>query len=81
MANSQQMDGSSDMNTLLNNSLKAFACGAAALAITAVMSASFVQSTSVVRNETYNPTPWTAKLTARPVHSWFGQPEPAVLVD
>jgi hypothetical protein len=33
----------------VNTSLKAFACGAAALALTAVMSWSFVESTSVAR--------------------------------
>lgn len=69
------------MNTMLNNGLKVLACGAAALAITLVMSLSFVQSTSVVHNdEHYVPVPWTAKLVMQPGHT-FGQPQPAVLVD
>lgn len=37
------------MNAETINSLKAFACGTAALALTAVMSWSFVESTSVAR--------------------------------
>jgi hypothetical protein len=70
------------MNTLINNSLKALACGAAAVAITAVFSLSFVQSTAVVRSDGSTATSaWTAKLSTQPGHTWFGQPEPAVLVD
>jgi hypothetical protein len=70
------------MNTLINNGLKVLACGAAAVAITAVFSLSFVQSTAVVHNDSYlTTTPWTAKLSTQPGHTWFGQPEPAVLVD
>ena len=69
------------MNTMINNGLKVLACGTAALAITLAMSLSFVQSTSVVRDDThYVPVPWTAKLAMQPGHT-FGQPEPAVLVD
>jgi len=69
------------MNTLIDKGLQVLACGAAAVAITVAMSASFVESTSVVRNQVHTPAPWTAKLSVQPVHSWFGQPEPAVLVD
>lgn len=70
------------MNTLINNGLKVLACGAAAVAITAVFSLSFIQSTAVVHNDSYlATTPWTAKLSTQPGHTWFGQPEPAVLVD
>jgi hypothetical protein len=70
------------MNTLINNGLKVLACGAASVAITAVLSLSFVQSTAVVRNESYTTaTPWTARLSTQPGHTWFGQPQPAVLVD
>jgi hypothetical protein len=66
----------------LNTGLKALACGLGALAITAVMSWTFVESTSTP--------PWTAgpsvtstmvKLTIQPRHVWFGQSQPAVLVD
>jgi hypothetical protein len=70
------------MNTLINNGLKIVACGTAAVAITTVLSLSFIQSTAVVRNDSYTPTtPWTAKLSVQPGHHWFGQPQPAVLVD
>jgi len=70
------------MNALINNSLKVLACGAAAVAITAIFSLSFIQSTAVVRNDSHQAvTHWTAKLSTQPGHTWFGQPEPAVLVD
>jgi hypothetical protein len=70
------------MNAILNNGLKMVACGAAALVITLVFSLSFVKSTAVVHNEVNPPaTPWTAKLSLEPGHAWFGQPQPAVLVD
>ncbi len=69
------------MNTMLNNGLKVLACGAAAAAITFALSLSFVESTAVVHNDSYTPTPWSAKLSVQPGHTWFGQPEPAVLVD
>ena len=70
------------MNTLLDNGLKVFACGTAAAAITLAMSLSFVQSTAVVHNERYTPLPWTAELSGHQQgHAWFGQSQPAVLVD
>jgi hypothetical protein len=71
------------MNTFVNKSLKVLACGSAAAAITLVTSMSFVQSTAQVRNPTAYaaPTPWMAKLSVQPGHSYFGQPQPAVLVD
>jgi hypothetical protein len=70
------------MNTLINNGLKAMACGTAALAITVAMSLSLIQSTAVVHNTApVTTTPWLAKLSLQPAHSWFGQPQPAVLVD
>jgi len=68
------------MNAMLNNGLRVISCGAAAVAITVVASLSFVQSTAVVHNTTPAPVAWTAKLTVQP-GTWFGQPEPAVLVD
>jgi acyl-CoA reductase-like NAD-dependent aldehyde dehydrogenase len=37
------------MNAIYTSTLKAFACGAAAVALTAVFSWSFVESTSVAR--------------------------------
>ena len=69
------------MNTLVNNGLKAVACGTAAVAITLAMSLSFIESTAVVHNTPSTSTPWMAKLSVQPGHAWFGQPQPAVLVD
>ena len=64
----------------LNNSLKTLACGMGALAITAVMSWSFVQSTSAAPGVS-TATAHVAKLTIQQRHVWFGQSQPAVLVD
>jgi len=70
------------MNTFVNKSLKVLACGSAAAAITLVTSLSFVQSTAEVHNPSNTaPAPWVAKLSMQPGHAWFGQPQPAVLVD
>jgi hypothetical protein len=70
------------MNAILNNGLKVLSCGTAALAITVLMSASFVQSTAAVHNNALTGTPVRlAKLSVQPGHTWFGQPQPAVLVD
>ena len=69
------------MNTLVNNGLKAMACGTAAAAITLVMSLGFIQSTAVVHNTVNTPTHWMAGVAMQPTHAWFGQPQPAVLVD
>jgi hypothetical protein len=71
------------MNTFINKSLKVLACGSAAAAITLVTSMSFLESTAEVRNTTAysTPTPWMAKLSVQPGHTFFGQPQPAVLVD
>lgn len=66
----------------LNTSLKALACGLGALAITVVMSWSFVESTSAAPwTSEAGPTTHMAKLTAQSRHVWFGQSQPAVLVD
>ena len=69
------------MNAILDNGLKAVSCAAAAAVITLAVSLSFVQSTAVVHTTT-TPTvaPWVAKATVQP-GAWFGQTEPAVLVD
>jgi hypothetical protein len=64
----------------LNTTLKTLACGMGALAITAVMSWSLVASTATVPNAA-TPTAQVAKLTIQQRHVWFGQSQPAVLVD
>ena len=64
----------------LNAMLKAAACGLGALAITAVMSWSFVTSTATAPAG-LTPVAQMAKLTIQQRHVWFGQSQPAVLVD
>jgi hypothetical protein len=68
---------------LIDNGLKVLACGAAAVAITALGSVAFLHDTAVVHTDAgyTTPAPWVAKLSVQPAHAWFGQPEPAVLVD
>jgi len=54
------------------------ACGAGAAFITVMLSLTFVQSTA------YPPGTHTRAalfMQVQPQHAWFGQPEPAVLVD
>jgi hypothetical protein len=63
----------------INNALKSLACGMGALAITAVMSWTFVQSTATAPGAT--PAAQVAKLSIQQRHVWFGQSQPAVLVD
>ena len=65
--------------SLLNTGLKTLACGMGALAITAVMSWSFVQSTATPPGAAR--VAQMAKLTIQQRHVWFGQSQPAVLVD
>jgi hypothetical protein len=64
----------------INHSLRTLACGMGALTITAVLSWGFVQSTSAVPGGAA-PTARMAKLTIQQRHVWFGQSQPAVLVD
>ena len=53
-------------------------CGAAAAVITLILSVAFLQSTSVPPGMHAA----TGHFVAQQVkHAWFGQPEPAVLVD
>ena len=63
----------------INDSLRTLACGMGALAITAVLSWTFVQTTSEAPGAV--PTAQVAKLTIQQRHVWFGQSQPAVLVD
>jgi hypothetical protein len=71
---------------VLHTTLKNLACGMGALAITAVISWSLVATSATVSAaEAYAPTSApavrTAKLTIQQRHVWFGQSQPAVLVD
>jgi hypothetical protein len=83
------------MNTMTNSTVvsavvKSLACGAAALAITAVVGLGFVQATESVpgtvqtvqapRGHVHGRVR-LGKLSIERGHTLFGQPEPAVLVD
>ena len=66
------------MNPYVSTLYRDVTCGAAAILITLLLSAAFVQSTSVApgsRSEARH------VLAQRSAPGWFGQPEPAVLVD
>lgn len=66
------------MNTFAYNLYRDFTCGAVAALITLIMSAAFVESTSVPYGMHRASSVFVAM---QPEHAWFGQPEPAVLVD
>jgi hypothetical protein len=68
------------MNTIISSGLKAFACGTAALALTAIFSWSFVESTSVARWSTNQAATQTAaSVTAFATHA--AKSTAAALVD
>ena len=53
-------------------------CGAGAAFITLMLSLTFVQSTAYPPGAHVAPALF---MQVQPQHAWFGQPEPAVLVD
>ena len=65
------------MNTFTSYFYRDVTCGVAASLITLILSLTFVQSTSLPPGE-HEPAVFVA---IQPQHAWFGQPEPAVLVD
>jgi hypothetical protein len=66
------------MNRFVSALYRRVTCAAAAVLITLVLAASFVQSTAVPPGMHALASPFVA---VQPEHAWFGQPEPAVLVD
>jgi len=64
--------------TTFANVYRDLTCGAAATLITVVLALSFVESTAVPPGARAA-TPHSMALQAQ--HAWFGQPQPAVLVD
>ncbi len=66
------------MNSFASNLYRDLTCAAAAALITLVFSLSFVQSTSVPPGMHAGA---SRTVAMRSDHAWFGQPEPAVLVD
>jgi hypothetical protein len=67
------------MNALTANLSRDLTCGAAAVLITTALSATFVESTAVAPEARVEEARHV--LTLQLTHGWFGQPEPAVLVD
>jgi len=66
------------MNPFVSTVYRDVTCAAAAVLITLLLSAAFVQSTSVAPGS--RPEARHA-FALRSAPGWFGQPEPAVLVD
>ena len=66
------------MDTFTSMVYRQLSCGAAAALITLLLSVTFVQSTSLPPGAH---TGTAVFVQVQPRHAWFGQPEPAVLVD
>ena len=66
------------MNTFASMLYRDLTCGAAAALITLALSLTFVQSTSLPPGAQAGAAVF---VQVDPHHAWFGQPEPAVLVD
>ena len=66
------------MNTLSNAIYRDLTCAAAAALITLIVGLGFLQSTALPPGVHATPLHMVA---IQPAHAWFGQPEPAVLVD
>jgi hypothetical protein len=66
------------MDTFTSMVYRQLSCGTAAALITLVLSLTFVQSTALPPGA-HAGAPVFVQVDPR--HAWFGQPEPAVLVD
>ena len=66
------------MNTSSTTLYRDATCGAAAMLITTILSLTFVQSTALPPGMHAD---GGSFIAVQPAHAWFGQPEPAVLVD
>ena len=66
------------MNSFVATVYRDVACATAAALITIILSVAFVQSTSLPPGMHATGSVFVA---VQPEHAWFGQPEPAVLVD
>jgi hypothetical protein len=69
------------MNVYVSTVLRDLTCGAAAAAITLILSVTFVQSTAVPPGTHAARSAGHVFVAMEPKDAWFGQPEPAVLVD
>jgi hypothetical protein len=66
------------MNAIVSSLYRDLTCAAAAALITLLLSVTFVQSTSLPPGAHAGAAVF---MQMQPQHAWFGQPEPAVLVD
>ena len=66
------------MKTFAATLYRDLTCGMAAALITLVLGVTFVHSTSV---PAAGRSALTSVVAIGPLHGWFGQPQPAVLVD
>jgi hypothetical protein len=66
------------MDTFTALAYRQLTCGAAAALITLLLSLTFVESTSLPPGAHAGTAVF---VQVHPRHAWFGQPEPAVLVD
>ena len=66
------------MNTFNPMIYRDLTCGAASALITLLLSVTFIESTALPPGAHRWPVVF---VTVQPEHAWFGQPEPAVLVD
>jgi len=70
------------MNPIVSALCRNLSCAAAAVTITLVFAVSFVQSTSLPPGmHAAARSAGHLFIAVQPRHAWFGQPEPAVLVD
>jgi hypothetical protein len=67
------------MNTFATYFYRDVTCGAAAAIITLILSFTFVETTSLPPGAAHAGV--AVFVAIQPYHAWFGQPEPAVLVD
>jgi hypothetical protein len=68
-------------STAISTNLKTLACGMGALAVTAVLGWTFIQSTSAAPTPGSHAVAPLAQLALQRGHIGFGQSQPAVLVD
>jgi len=66
------------MNAFAPMPYRELTCGAASALITLMLSVTFVQSTALPPGTRAGAAVF---IQRQPLHAWFGQPEPAVLVD
>ena len=66
------------MNAFVSTASRDLTCAAASAMITLIAAMAFIDSTALPPGVHARPSPFVA---VQPQHAWFGQPEPAVLVD